>query len=659
MAKRKLLFDSAKSIKRREFIKIAAAAAAAVAVPVLAQVQTDVGTLDKEQAARGFSSKAPYSPYAGRDFPTRPFFGDTHLHTSFSMDAGAFGARLGPKEAYRFAKGEEIMASSGQRVKLSRPLDFLVVADHSDNMGFFPQLFAGAPNLLADPTGRRWYDMIQSGKGAEAAIEIIVSFSQGKFPKALEFLPGTAAYRSAWRETIKAAEESNDPGRFTAFIGYEWTSNTGGNNLHRNVIFRDDASKASLVEPYTTQKPLGSDNPRDLWKWMAAYEQKTGGNLLAIAHNGNLSNGRMFPIIESFTGKPVDREYAETRAQWERLYEVTQIKGDGEAHPFLSPNDEFANFERWDKGNLDLSELKKPDMLEFEYARSALKNGLKLEQQLGINPYKFGLVGSTDAHTALAAVEEDNFFGKTSSSEPGPDRATHPFVKTDKATIMGWEQTASGYAAVWATANTREAIFDAMQRKEVYATTGPRIIVRFYGGFDFEAKDAQNRLPARIGYTKGVPMGGDLSNAPKGRPLTFLVAALKDPIGANLDRYQVIKGWLDAKGQLHEKIYDVAWSAGRKADPKTGKLPSVGNTVDVDNATWTNTIGATELIAVWRDPEFDPAQRAFYYGRVIEIPTPRWTAYDAKYFGVKMPKEVPMTTTERAYTSPIWYTPAA
>jgi hypothetical protein len=659
MAKRKTLLNSANGIKRREFIRIAAAAAAAIAVPVLAQVQTDVGTLDKEQAAKGFPSKPPYSPYAGRDFPTRPFFGDTHLHTSFSMDAGAFGARLGPKEAYRFAKGEEIMASSGQRVKLSRPLDFLVVADHSDNMGFFPKLFAGDPNFLADPTGRRWYDMIQSGKGAEAAIDIIVSFSQGKFPKALESLPGTAAYRSAWRETIKAAEESNDPGRFTAFIGYEWTSNTGGNNLHRNVIFRDDGTKASLVEPYTTQKPLGSDNPRDLWKWMASYEQKTAGNVLAIAHNGNLSNGRMFPIIESFTGKPLDREYADTRAQWERLYEVTQIKGDGEAHPFLSPNDEFANFERWDKGNLDLSELKKPDMLEFEYARSALKNGLNLEQQLGVNPYKFGLIGSTDAHTGLAAVEEDNFFGKTSSSEPGADRATHPFIKTDKATIMGWEPTSSGYAAVWATENTREAIFDAMQRKEVYATTGPRIIVRFYGGFDFEAKDGQNRLPAKIGYTKGVPMGGDLSNAPKGKSPTFLVAALKDPIGANLDRYQVIKGWLDAKGQLHEKIYDVAWSAGRKPDPKTGKLPSVGTTVDVDNATWTNTIGAPELIAVWSDPEFDPAQRAFYYGRVIEIPTPRWTAYDAKYFGVKMPKEVPMTTTERAYTSPIWYTPGA
>ena len=659
MAKRKSLFNSSKNIKRREFIRIAATAAAAVAVPVLAQVQTDVGTLDKEQAAKGFPSKPPYSPYAGRDFPTRPFFGDTHLHTSFSMDAGAFGARLGPADAYRFGKGQEVVASSGQHAKLSRPLDFMVVADHSDNMGFFPDLLAGKPEMLADPTGRKWYDMIQSGKGAEAAIEIIVAFSQGTFPKKLMYFPGTSAYRSAWRETIRAAEDANEPGRFSAFIGFEWTSNTGGNNLHRNVIFRENGAKAALVEPYTTMKPLGSDNPRDLWKWMAAAEEKTGSEMLALAHNGNLSNGRMFPIIESFTGNKIDRAYADGRTRWEPLYEVTQIKGDGETHPFLSPNDEFGNFERWDKGNLDLSEAKKPEMLEFEYARSALKNGLKLEAELGVNPYKFGLVGSTDSHTGLAAVEEDNFFGKTSSSEPSADRALHPFIKSASAVIMGWETTASGYAAVWATENTRAAIFDAMKRREVYATTGPRMIVRFFGGFDFEARDAQNRLPARIGYTQGVPMGGDLSNAPKGKPLTFLVAALKDPIGANLDRYQIIKGWLDAKGQLHEKIYDVAWSAGRKPDPKTGKLPSVGNTVDVENATWTNTIGATELIAVWSDPEFDPAQRAFYYGRVIEIPTPRWTAYDAKYFGVKMPKEVPMTTTERAYTSPIWYTPGA
>jgi len=636
-----------------------AALAIGFALPLFAQqaTTTDIGTLDKATAERSFK-KPPYSPYAGRNFPTRPFFGDTQLHTSFSFDAGAFGARLGPRDAYLFAKGQEITASSGQQVKLSRPLDFLVVADHSDNMGFFPQLLAGEPHLLADPQGRKWYDMIQSGKGPDAAIEMIISFSQGTFPKALLSLPGTPAYRGAWRETIAAAEEANQPGRFTAFIGYEWTSNTGGNNLHRNVIFRDNGDKAGRVEPYITMKPLGSDNPRDLWKWMAAYEEKTGGNVLAIAHNGNLSNGRMFPIIESFTGKPVDRAYAETRAKWERLYEATQIKGDGESHPFLSPNDEFANYEKWDKGNLDLSELKKKEMLEFEYARSALKNGLKLEKKLGVNPYKFGMVGSTDAHTGLAAVEEDNFFGKTSGSEPSPTRATHPFVKTAKATIMGWEQTASGYAAVWAKENTRESIWDAMQRRETYATTGPRMVVRFFGGFDFDAKDAHTRSPAIAGYTKGVPMGGDLRDAPKGKAPTFLVAALKDPIGANLDRIQIVKGWLDAKGETHEKVYDVVWgdAAKRKPDAK-GKLPPVGNTVDVKNATWTNTIGDPELITVWKDPDFNASHSAFYYARVLEIPTPRWTAYDAKYFGITMPKEVPMLGQERAYTSPIWYTP--
>lgn len=622
-------------------------------------IATDVGTLHKEAAGKAFP-KRPYSPYAGRNFPIRPFFGDTHLHTAMSFDAGTFGCRLSPKDAYRFAKGEEITASGGERVKLSRSLDFLVVADHSDNMGFFPQLLGGDPKVLADPQGRKWYDMIQSGKGAEAALEIITSFTKGSFPKALESLPGTAAYRSSWRQIIAAADDANDPGRFTAFIGYEWTSTTGGNNLHRNVIFRDNGAKAGQVEPFITMKPYGSDNPRDLWKWMATYEEKTGGDVLAIAHNGNLSNGRMFPIIESFTGKPVDREYAENRVRWEPLYEVTQIKGDGETHPFLSPNDEFANFERWDKCNLDLSEAKKPEMLEFEYARSALKNGLKLEQLLGINPYKFGMIGSTDAHTALTAVEEENFFGKTSSAEPSPTRATHPWAKVGDKVIMGWEQTSSGYAAVWATENTREALFDAMERRETYATTGPRMVVRFFGGWEFDAKDAQTRNPGVIGYQKGVPMGGDLSEAPASKAPAFLVAALKDPIGANLDRIQIIKGWLNAKGEVHEKIYDVAWSdtGKRKPDPKTGKLPPVGNTVDVANATWTNTIGDPELITVWKDPDFDPSLRAFYYARVIEIPTPRWTAYDAKRFGIKMPKEVPMITQERAYTSPIWYTPA-
>lgn len=619
----------------------------------------DMGTLDKEKAEQAFKQPPAYSPYVNRDFPTRPFFGDTHLHTSFSFDAGAFGARLTPRDAYRFARGEQITASSGQPAKLSRPLDFLVVADHSDNMGFFPDLFAGAPNVLADPTGRKWYDMLRSGKGAEAAMEIILAFSHDTFPKDLIYFPGTRQYRSAWQETIAAAEHYNEPGRFTAFIGYEWTSNTGGNNLHRNVIFRDNADKASQVEPFTVIAPYGSDNPAELWKWMDAYEKKTGGSVLAISHNGNLSNGLMFPLVEAF-GKKIDREYVETRAKWERLYEATQTKGDSESHPYLSPNDEFANFERWDKGNLDGSVAKKKEMLEFEYARSALKNGLKLELTLGVNPYKFGLVGSSDAHTGLTAMEEDNFFGKTTPQEPSPHRMMKPFFENPQSgvKVMDWEVSASGYAAVWAKENTRASLWDAMQRKETYATTGPRMIVRFFGGWDFDVKDADNRLPAQIGYTKGVPMGGDLVQAPQGKVPTFLVAALKDPLGANLDRYQIVKGWLDKNGDPQEKVYDVAWSGDRKPDTKTGKVPSVGSTVDIGNATWTNTIGAPELIAVWKDPDFDAGQRAFYYGRVIEIPTPRWTAYDAKRFGVKPLPGTTMTVTERAYTSPIWYTPS-
>jgi hypothetical protein len=617
------------------------------------------GTLSPDDAERVFAAKPNYSPYAGRNFPTRPLFGDTHVHTGMSFDAGAFGARLTPRDAYRFARGEEIVASGGQPAKLSRPLDFLVVADHSDNMGLFTDLFAGKPEILADPQAKTWYDMIKSGEGAKAALEIIVAFGKGTVPETMSYGPDTQPFKTAWHDTVKAAEEYNDPGRFTTLLGYEWTSGTGGNNLHRNVIFRDSGDKADQVVPYTTGKPLGSDDPRDLWKWMEAYEDKTGGDVLAIAHNGNLSNGRMFPLIESFTGKPLDREYVETRAEWESLYEATQQKGDGETHPALSPNDEFADFERWDKANLDVTVAKSPEMLEFEYARSALRNGLKIEAELGTNPYKFGMVGSSDAHTALAAMEEDNYFGKTTASEPSSHRLTGTFVSNPDTNIkiMDWEVSASGYAAVWATENTREAIWDAMQRRETYATTGSRMGVRFFGGWDFEQADAENRNPGAVGYGKGVPMGGDLSAAPQGKAPTFLVAALKDPLGANLDRYQIVKGWLDDKGETHEQVYDVVWSGDRKPGAD-GKLPPVGNTVDIENATWTNTIGSPELIAVWKDPEFDPKQRAFYYGRVIEIPTPRWTAYDAKRFGVKPLEGTQMTITERAYTSPIWYTPA-
>jgi hypothetical protein len=590
--------------------------------------------------------------------PTQVFFGDTHLHTSMSLDAGAFGNRLGVEDAYRFARGEEVMASSGQKAKLSRPLDFLVVADHSDNMGFATDLIAGKENILADPTGKKWYDMMQAGQGNEAALDLIDKFSRGVFPEKLMYTPGTAAYAAAWKVTLDAAEKYNQPGKFTAFIGYEWTSQVPpGNNLHRVVVYRDGADKAGQTEPYTTYPPQGSTLPEDFWKVLQAYEAKTGGQVLAIAHNGNLSNGWMFPWdINPASKQPLTREYAETRIRWEPLYETTQMKGDGEAHPFLSKNDEFADFETWDKGNLNLSEAKKNEMLQGEYARTALQTGLQLEQKLGVNPYKFGQIGSTDSHTSLSTADDSNFWGKTTPSEPGAARAGHPFIKTAVATIMGWETIASGYAAVWATENTRAAIWDAMKRKETYATTGPRMTVRFFGGWDYTDADAQAADIATPGYDKGVPMGGDLKAAAAGKIPSFLVAAMKDPEGGNLDRVQIIKGWMDAKGGRQEKVYDVAWSGDRKPGAD-GKLLAVGNTVDVANASYTNTIGAPQLSAAWTDPEFDASLRAVYYVRVLEIPTPRWTAYDAKRFKVKMPKDVRMVTQERAYTSPIWYTP--
>ncbi len=637
---------------------VAALLAAGWSGSAIAQDPVGLPPPPPETIRDAFKSQKHYSPYAGRNFPTAVYWGDTHLHTGMSMDAGAFGARLTPEDAYRFALGEELTSSTGLQVKLSRPLDFLVVADHSDNMGFFPRLYAGDPDMLADSTGKRWYGMIQEGgqTAVQVAVEVIVAFSQGTFPKAMQSLPGDEAYQAAWEETIDAAEKYNDPGEFTAFIGYEWTSNTGGNNLHRVVIMRDGGDKASMVEPYTTLKPLGSDNPRDLWSWLQMYQDKTGGRVLALAHNGNLSNGIMFPTVDSFTGMPFDRAYAETRAKWEPLYEATQIKGDGEAHPLLSPNDEFADYETWDQGNLDLSVSKDNDMLQYEYARSALQIGLQLEQELGVNPYKFGMIGSTDSHTGLATAQEDNFFGKHSGAEPSPERWEHPMAQLGDAKYEGWSMVGSGLAAVWARENTREALFDAMRRKETYATTGSRMLVRFFGGWEFTEADAMNRLPADVGYTKGVPMGGDLpARSGSGAP-TFLVGALKDPLSGNLDRIQIVKGWLDAAGERQERIYNVAWSGNRQL-ASDGSLPPVGNTVDVANATWTNTIGAPELLTVWTDPDFDPDLPAVYYARVIEIPTPRWTAYEAKRFGVTMSSEVPMITQERAYTSPIWYTP--
>jgi hypothetical protein len=610
-----------------------------------------------DDAAGAFPAQEHFSPYAGRNFPTQVFWGDTHLHTSQSMDGGSFGARLMPEDAHRFARGEEVTSTGGLKVKLSRPLDFLVVADHSDNLGFFPALFGGDPRMLAHPQGKKWYDMILEGgqTAIAAALEIVLGAAAGKMPEELAVSPTSDRFRSAWETTVKAAEKYNEPGRYTALHGYEWTSMPGGNNLHRVIIYRDGGHRVMMMMPYTVVPPYGSDDPRDLWKWMATYQEKTGGRVLAIAHNGNLSNGQMFPVVESFNGKPVDAAYVGNRIKWEPLYEITQMKGDGETHPFLSPDDEFADYETWDFGNI--GEVPKTnEMLQFEYARTALGLGLQLEKKLGTNPYKFGFLGSTDSHTGLATAQEDNFFGKHSGSEPGPDRIEHPVFTIGDLILPSSIMTSSGLAAVWARENTREALFDAMTRKETYATTGSRMTVRFFGGWDFTAADAQHRLPANIGYSKGVPMGGELTDRPDGKALSFLVAALRDPLSGNLDRIQIVKIWVDANGERQEKVFDVAWSGDRQPGAD-GKLPLVGNTVDVANATWTNTIGSPELITVWTDPEFDPGVSAAYYARVVEIPTPRWTAYEAKRFGIKMKKEVPMVTVERAYTSPIWYTP--
>jgi hypothetical protein len=605
----------------------------------------------REGIDRAFGSKE-FSPYAGRNFPTRVLFGDTHLHTAISVDAGTM-CRLGQEEAFRFARGEEVLSTGGLRAKLSRPLDFIVVSDHAEMYGLMPQLLQGDPDILATEAGRRWYEMLKTDDRDTvfaAAMEIVASLSKDKPPFRSDKL-----VRDAWKRYAALADRYNDPGRFTALIGYEWTA-IGGYNLHRNVIFRGDASVANQTVPFSQ---FDSKNPEDLWRALAEFEQKTGGEVIAIPHNGNLSNGRMFSV-ETFDGQPLNREIAELRARFEKLVEVTQIKGDGEAHPLLSPNDEFADYETWDRSNLDGTELKTPEMLQYEYARAALKTGLRLEASLGINPFKFGMIGSTDAHTALAAVEENNFFGKHSGVEPEPQRWEHLTIAAPdpELNVYGWQQAASGYAAVWATENTRQAIFDAMKRKETYATTGSRLLVRFFGGWDFTPEDAASRMPAVVGYEKGVPMGGDLRSPPAaGQAPTFLVAAMKDAYSGNLDRIQIIKGWVQADGTTAERVYDVVVSDGRAIDAEGRCLQPVGNTVDVARATWTNTIGDPELIGMWTDPDFDPARHAFYYARVIEIPTPRWTAYEALRFGVAMPETVPMTTQERAYTSPIWYTP--
>lgn len=597
-----------------------------------------------------------YSPYAQRNFPTQVYWGDTHVHTDNSLDARGFGVTLDVATAFRFARGEEVKTSHGLPFKLRAPLDWLVVADHSDGMGAMKQIIAGNPALLADARVRGWSQAMNAGGDAafQATMDVINAFALGNTP---DVVLDKNFQQTVWDDYLRDAERFNDPGVFTTLIGYEWTSTEKGNNLHRNVIYRDGPIRASMMRPYTTAE---SFNPEDLWKWMAAYEEKTSGRVLALAHNGNMSNGIMFPVeTNPATGKPLTGDYAKQRAKWEPLYEVTQIKGDGETHPMLSPTDEFADHETLEIGNLNLTVPKTPEMIKFEYARQALRDGLAMEKTLGTNPYKFGMLGSTDTHTSLAAVEEENYIGKHAGTEPSADRIDHPMAKFKGRQYEGWSMSSSGYAGVWATGNTRKELFDAMARKEVYATTGPRMTVRFFGGWDYTEADIATRLPAEAGYSKGVPMGAELSAPPENADApNFIVGAMRDPSSGNLDRVQIVKGWLNADGTTSEKVYDVVWSdMDERPVGDGGKVPAVGSTVDVATATWTNSIGEPELLGFWKDPEFDPAQSAFYYARVIEIPTPRWTAYDALRFGLKVGEEVPMTIQERAYTSPIWFTP--
>ena len=597
-----------------------------------------------------------YSPYLYQSFPDRVFFGDTHLHTSYSTDAGMIGNRLGPDAALRFAKGEQVIASTGLPARLIRPLDFLVVADHAENLGLAPMIEESNPELLRDPQGKEYHDLVKAGQGWEA-----YQIWKRSGVALEDSMPNPKLQARMWHRIIDAVDQHNQPGVFTAFHGFEWTSTPDLKNLHRVVIFRDDADAARQVVPLST---FDTTDPKELWDYLALYEAKTGGSALAIPHNGNLSQGLMF-AVERMNGEPLDADYAERRMRWEPLYEVTQMKGDGEAHPMLSPTDEFADYYTWDKGDFGLNP-KEPDMLPHEYARSALKLGLQQEAALGVNPFKFGMLGSTDSHTSLSSTREENFFGKFSGTEPATDARYTDLVSQDlrpdgdgSLNVYHWESTAAGLAGVWARENTREAIWDALARKEVYATTGTRILVRVFAGWEFEPDEVHLPDFARQGYQRGVPMGGDLSAAPEGGAPRFMVRALRDPDGANLDRVQIVKGWLDATGELQERIYDIAVSDGREIGDDGCATSEVGSTVDVTSATYTKTIGDALLGAYWEDPDFDPSLRAFYYVRVLEIPTPTWIAYDEQVFGKRdAPDEALRQSQERAYTSPIWYTPA-
>ncbi len=575
------------------------------------------------------------------------YWGDTHLHTSYSPDAYLMQNRSAdPDTAYRYAKGLPVIHPFHRaRIQIGTPLDFLVVSDHGEFMGVIPKILQGDPLVANTKTGKTFIKLADQGKEMEAFGLLIGMVNTGKSDPDLNSPEVT---RTVWGEIMDAAERHNEPGKFTTFLGWEWSSTPGGANLHRVIFIREGKQIGEQFIPYTS---FDSFKPEELWRWLAVISEKTGANFVAIPHNSNISKGLMFPLNDSY-GKPISAQYAKDRMRWEPVVEMTQIKGDSETHPSLSPTDEFADYETYEHVIAVGEFAEKPKADEGDYARSALKRGLKIEAQTGANPYKFGMIGSTDSHTAMASAEENNFHGKM-AQDSTPETKSKDIIPG----ANGFDMGAAGLVAVWAEENTRESIFDAFRRKEVYATTGPRIQVRFFGGWKFKARDARSTKLADIGYKKGVPMGGDLTRVPKDKSPTFLIAALKDPNEANLDRIQIVKGWLDKNGNPQEKIYNVALSDGRKVGGD-GKVKPVGNTVNLKTATYTNTIGDAELATVWKDSSFDPGVRAFYYVRVLQIPTPRHSLYDAVALGID-PKETghPPTIQERAYSSPIWYTP--
>jgi hypothetical protein len=600
------------------------------------------------------------------------YWGDTHLHTSYSPDAFLMGNQTAdPDTAYHYAKGLPVVHPYHRaRIQIHTPLDFLVVSDHGEFMGVIPNILKGNPLVANTETGKRYKQMFDDGKAIEVFGELIAQVN--KVAPINPDLGNEEVSRSVWGEIMAAADRHNEPGKFTAFMGWEWSSTPGGANLHRVVVMREGKEKGEQFIPYTS---LDSDKPEDLWKWLDTTTAKTGAQFIAIPHNSNISQGLMFPLQDS-EGNVISKEYVDSRMKWEPLVEMTQIKGDSETHPNLSPTDEFADYETYDHlittegaearnmftdGFLgQLSEQDRELVLKNmqhvakagDYARSALKRGLVIEDRIGANPYKFGMIGSTDSHTGMASAEENNFHGKMAI-----DSTPETKLKDVIPGTPGWDMGAAGLVAVYAEQNTRESLFDAMHRKEVYATTGPRIQLRFFGGWDYLASDVSASDRVAIGYKKGVPMGGDLGKAPAGKAPSFMITAMKDPVDANLDRIQIVKGWVDKEGMPQEKVFDVALADGRTVGAD-GKVQPVGNTVDLNTAKYTNTIGDAQLATLWTDPEFEPSLRAFYYVRVLQIPTPRHTLYDTIALGID-PKESgnPATIQERAYSSPIWYTP--